>query len=52
MLEGLLEQSGGPAYGYVALAPLPLDRVPRLIEGPAAVASLIVESGLAERVDA
>ena len=29
---------------------MPLDRVPRLIEGPAAVASLIVESGLAERV--
>ena len=32
------------------LAPMPLDRVPRLVEGPAAVAGLNVEKGLAERI--
>lgn len=50
VLQGLLEE--GPLALLTDTFPLPvtpLDRVPRL-EGPAAVASLIVECGLAERI--
>jgi len=32
------------------LLPMPLDRIPTLIEGPAATAGLLVEKGLSERV--
>jgi hypothetical protein len=47
----LLETSElAPPTETIPLVPMPLDRVPRLIEGPATVASLIVERGLAERI--
>jgi Novel STAND NTPase 1 len=51
VLDGLIEAEGLPQlYETEALGPMPLDRVPRLVEGPAAVASLHVDPGLAERM--
>jgi hypothetical protein len=51
VLEGLL-QSGELARlsETYSLPPMPLDRVPRLIEGPAAAVGLLVEEGLAEAI--
>ena len=51
VLEGLLEV-GELAHltETFALMPMPLDRVPRLVEGPAKVAGLNVEKGLAEAI--
>lgn len=55
MLDGVLDLAG-PGHDLArvmrtyALPPMPLDRVPRLIEGPAAVASLYVEPGFAAHV--
>jgi tetratricopeptide (TPR) repeat protein len=51
VLQGLLEAS--PVAALVETVPLllmPLDRVPRLVAGPAAVASLIVDEGLAPEI--
>ncbi|MHB8267263.1 nSTAND1 domain-containing NTPase [Bradyrhizobium sp.] len=51
VLQGLLETSAlAPLMGTTPLLPMPLDRVPQLVEGPAAVASLIVEKELPERI--
>jgi hypothetical protein len=51
VLQGLLETSElAPLTETVPLLSMPLDQVPRLVEGPATVASLIVEGGLAERI--
>ena len=51
VLHGLLEQSAlARMTETISLLPMPLDRVPRLIEGPAAVAGLAVEKGLSERI--
>jgi tetratricopeptide (TPR) repeat protein len=51
VLQGLLETSSlAPLMDTTSLLPMPLDRVPLLVEGPAAVASLIVEKGLPERI--
>jgi hypothetical protein len=51
VLQGLLETSQlAPLTETIPLLPMPLDRVPLLLEGPATVASLIVERGLAERI--
>ena len=49
VLEGLLE-AGELAHltETYPLVPMPLDQVPRLIEGPAAVAGLNVDKGLSE----
>ena len=51
VLEGLLEavELAHLTETY-ALMPMPLDRVPRLVEGPAQVAGLNVEKGLAEAI--
>src|SRR6476660_763782 len=51
VLEGWLE-AGELAHltETYALMPMPLDRVPRLVEGPAQVAGLNVEKGLAEAI--
>ena len=51
VLEGLLE-AGELAHltETYPLIPMPLDRVPRLVEGPAQVAGLNVEKGLAEAI--
>ena len=51
VLDGLLE-AGELAHltETYALMPMPLDRVPRLVEGPAQVAGLNVEKGLAEAI--
>ena len=51
VLHGLLE-AGELARFYEAepLAPMPLDRVSLVVEGPAAVASLHVDHGLAEQM--
>src|SRR5207253_4296756 len=51
VLEGLL-QAGELARlsETYSLPPMPLDRVPRLIEGPAAAVGLLVEDGLAEAI--
>jgi hypothetical protein len=50
-LQGLLEGSAlAPLIETVPLLPVPLDRVPRLVEGPAMVAGLTVEKGLAEQI--
>ena len=51
VLEGLL-QAGELARlsETYSLPPMPLDRVPRLIEGPAAAVGLLVEEGLAEAI--
>ncbi|MCC6780522.1 MAG: toll/interleukin-1 receptor domain-containing protein [Hyphomicrobiales bacterium] len=52
VLEGLI--SGGGELARLTetfpLPLLPLDRVPRLVEGPATVAGINVEAGLAERI--
>jgi WD40 repeat protein len=37
-------------YGERLLAPMPLDRVPRLVDEPAKVGALSLEPGLAERI--
>jgi hypothetical protein len=51
VLQGLLETSAiAPLMDTTPLPPMPLQRVPQLVEGPAAVASLIVEKGLPERI--
>jgi tetratricopeptide (TPR) repeat protein len=51
VLQGLLETSAlAPLMDTTSLLPMPLERVPLLVEGPAAVASLIVEKGLPERI--
>jgi tetratricopeptide (TPR) repeat protein len=51
VLDGLVE-SGALAQltETYPLPPMPLDRVPRLVEGPAAVAGLNVEAELAEAI--
>jgi tetratricopeptide (TPR) repeat protein len=51
VLEGLV-QAGDLAQltDTFPLPLMPLDRVPRLVEGPAAVAGINVEKGLAERI--
>jgi tetratricopeptide (TPR) repeat protein len=51
VLQGLLETSAlAPLMDTTPLLPMPLDRVPQLVEGPAAVASLIVEKELPDRI--
>jgi tetratricopeptide (TPR) repeat protein len=51
VLQGLLETSAlAPLMDTTPLLPMPLERVPQLVRGPAAVASLVVEPGLAERI--
>jgi hypothetical protein len=51
VLQGLLETSAlAPLMDTTPLLPMPLDRVPQLVGGPATVASLIVEKGLPERI--
>jgi tetratricopeptide (TPR) repeat protein len=51
VLQGLLETSAlAPLMDTTSLLPMPLERVPQLVEGPAAVASLIVDKGLPERI--
>jgi formylglycine-generating enzyme required for sulfatase activity len=51
MLQGLLNTSElAPLTEAFPLIPIPLARIPRLIEGPAAVASLLVEPGLVEAI--
>jgi tetratricopeptide (TPR) repeat protein len=51
VLQGLLETSAlAPLLDTTSLLPMPLERVPLLVEGPAAVASLIVEKELPERI--
>src|ERR1700722_7300487 len=51
VLEGLLEAGElGRLTETYPLMPMPLDRVPRLVEGPAQVAGLNVEKGLAEAI--
>jgi formylglycine-generating enzyme required for sulfatase activity len=51
VLHGILEGSIIAAFTEgVPLSPIPLDRVPRLVEGPAAIAGLAVEKGLAEKI--
>lgn len=55
MLDGVLDLAG-PGHDLArvmrtyALPPMPLERLPRLIEGPAAVAGLYVEPGFAAHV--
>lgn len=51
VLQGFLE-AGELAAVMEAwpLSTMPLDRVPRLVEGPAAITSLIAEDGLAEEI--
>jgi len=51
VLDGLL-RAGELAHltETYALMPMPLDRVPRFVEGPAQVAGLNVEKGLAEAI--
>src|SRR5262245_15535193 len=51
VLEGLTEAGElARLYETYPLTALPLDRVPRLVEGPAAVAGLNVQKGLSERI--
>lgn len=51
VLQGLLETSAlAPLMDTTPLLPMPLDRVPQLVRGPAAVASLVVEPGLPEGI--
>jgi tetratricopeptide (TPR) repeat protein len=51
VLQGLLETSAlAPLMDTTSLLPMPLERVPQLVEGPAAVASLVVEKELPERI--
>ena len=51
VLEGLIESSElvGHYVGF-PLTAMPPERYPRLIEGPAAVASITVDKGLSERI--
>jgi tetratricopeptide (TPR) repeat protein len=51
VLEGLI-QAGNLAHltETFPLPLMPLERVPRLVEGPAAIAALNVEKGLSERI--
>ena len=51
VLEGLIATGDlGQLTETFPLPLMPLDRVPRLVEGPAAVASINVEKGLPERI--
>jgi WD40 repeat protein len=51
VLEGLIDSSElVQRYETYPLPAMPLDRVPRLIEGPAAVAGTNIEKGLPERI--
>ncbi|MBV8752390.1 MAG: SUMF1/EgtB/PvdO family nonheme iron enzyme [Hyphomicrobiales bacterium] len=51
VLHGLLEGSALAVLTETTSLPsMPLDRVPRLVEGPAEVAGLLVEQGLGERI--
>ena len=51
VLEGLIESSELVGhYETFPLTAMPLERYPRLIEGPAAVAGITVEKGLSERI--
>ena len=51
VLEGLIESSELVGrYETFPLTAMPLERYPRLIEGPAAVAGIIVEDGLSARI--
>ena len=51
VLDGLIEAGElARLYETEPLAAMPLDRVPRLVEGPATVASITVDQGLAERM--
>jgi hypothetical protein len=51
VLEALLEAGELTRFTETyPVPPMPLDRVPRLIEGPAAVAGLNVEKGLSETI--
>jgi tetratricopeptide (TPR) repeat protein len=51
VLEGLIQAGDLAQLTETFPLPLmPLDRVPRLVEGPAAIAGLNVEKGLAERI--
>src|SRR5262249_11606408 len=51
LLQGLLEQSAlAQLTETITLTPMPLERVPNLVEGPAKVASLAVDEGLAARI--
>jgi tetratricopeptide (TPR) repeat protein len=51
VLQGVLETSAlAPLMDTTPLLPMPLNRIPQLVRGPAAVASLVVEPGLAERI--
>jgi WD40 repeat protein len=51
LLAGLLDASElAPLTETWPLSPMPLDRIPRIIEGPAAVAGIGLERGLAEAI--
>jgi hypothetical protein len=51
VLHGLLDGSAlAGLTEMTSLPPMPVARVPRLVEGPAKVAGLAVEKGLAERI--
>jgi WD40 repeat protein len=51
VLEGLIESSELVGhYETFPLTAMPLERYPRLIEGPAAVAGINIEKGLSERI--
>src|SRR5262249_23233960 len=51
VLQGLLEASAlAPLTETLPLVPIPLDRVPRLVQGPATVGGISVEEGLAEEI--
>ena len=51
VLEGLIESSELVGhYETFPLTAMPLERYPRLVEGPAAVAGITVEKGLPERI--
>ena len=51
VLEGLIESSELVGhYETFPLTAMPLERYPRLIEGPAAVAGINVEKGLSDRI--
>ena len=51
VLEGLIATGGlGQLTETFPLPLMPLDRVPRLVDGPAAVASINIEKGVSERI--
>ena len=51
VLQGLLEKSElAQLLETTPLVPMPLERVPQLVRGPAGVASISVEDGLAEQI--